>query len=274
MVSELSNSGNGGDKKISNTRYESELARLQIELVKMQEWLKDSDQKIVVIFEGRDAAGKGGTIKRITEPLSPRVCRVVALPAPTEREQGQWYFQRYVAHLPTKGEMVILDRSWYNRGGVERVMGFCTEDEHQDFLRSCPEFERMLVRSGIKVIKYWFSVSDEEQERRFQKRLKTPTKRWKLSPMDLESRNKWVAYSKAKDAMFAHTDIKQAPWYVVRSDVKKHARINCITHLLDQIPYEDTTPAEIVLEDRPAQQGYVRPPMDDQTFVPEVHEEV
>ena len=274
MASDSNNIGNGGDKKIANSRYEAELARLQIELVKMQEWLKDSDQKIVVIFEGRDAAGKGGTIKRITEPLSPRICRVVALPAPTEREQGQWYFQRYVAHLPTKGEMVILDRSWYNRGGVERVMGFCTEDEHQDFLRSCPEFERMLVRSGIKVIKYWFSVSDEEQERRFQKRLKTPTKRWKLSPMDLESRNKWVAYSKAKDAMFAHTDIKQAPWYVVRSDVKKHARINCITHLLDQIPYEDTTPEEIVLEDRPAQQGYVRPPIDDQTFVPEVHGEV
>lgn len=274
MENGSTNTENGGDLKMSKARYEAELARLQIELVKMQEWLKDSDQKIVVIFEGRDAAGKGGTIKRITEPLSPRICRVVALPAPTEREQGQWYFQRYVAHLPTKGEMVILDRSWYNRGGVERVMGFCTEDEHQDFLRSCPEFERMLVRSGIKVIKYWFSVSDDEQERRFQKRLKTPTKRWKLSPMDLESRNKWVAYSRAKDAMFAHTDIKQAPWYVVRSDVKKHARINCITHLLDQIPYEDTTPEDIVLEDRPAQQGYVRPPMDDQTFVPEVHSEV
>lgn len=262
----------GSQKKISNRLYEEEMGRLQIELVKMQEWVKHSGLKVVVIFEGRDAAGKGGTIKRITEPLNPRICRVVALPAPTDREKGQWYFQRYVAHLPTTGEMVILDRSWYNRGGVERVMGFCTDDEYHEFLRSCPEFERMLVRSGIKVIKYWFSVSDEEQERRFQKRLKTPTKRWKLSPMDLESRDKWVAYSKAKDDMFAHTDIKQAPWYVVRSDVKKHARLNCITHLLNQIPYEDLTPEPIVLEDRPPQKGYVRPPMDDQTFVPEIHD--
>ncbi|VAW16733.1 Polyphosphate kinase 2 [hydrothermal vent metagenome] len=260
----------GQTKKISNTRYEQELARLQIELVKMQEWIKNQGLKVVVIFEGRDAAGKGGTIKRITEPLNPRICRVVALPAPTEREKGQWYFQRYVAHLPTNGEMVIFDRSWYNRAGVERVMGFCTEDEYLEFLRSCPEFERMLVRSGIKVIKYWFSVSDEEQERRFQKRLATPTKRWKLSPMDLESRKRWQAYSKAKDDMFAHTDIKQAPWYVVRSDIKKHARLNCISHLLSLIPYEDTTPAPIVLEPRPLEQGYVRPPMEDQTFVPEI----
>ncbi len=258
-------------KKISNSSYEAELSRLQIELVKMQEWIKDQGLRVVVIFEGRDAAGKGGTIKRLTEPLNPRICRVVALPAPTEREQGQWYFQRYVAHLPTKGEMVILDRSWYNRAGVERVMGFCSDEEYLEFLRSCPEFERMLVRSGIQVIKYWFSVSDEEQERRFQKRLRTPTKRWKLSPMDLESRNRWVAYSKAKDEMFAHTDIKQAPWYVVRSDIKKHARLNCISHLLTQIPYQDRTPEPIVLAQRPAQQGYVRPPMEDQTFVPEIH---
>ncbi len=264
----------GRNKKIKNSRYEAELARLQVELVKMQEWIKHEGLKVVVIFEGRDAAGKGGTIKRITEPLNPRICRVVALPAPTEREQGQWYFQRYVAHLPTKGEMVILDRSWYNRAGVEKVMGFCTADEYEEFLRSCPEFERMLVRSGIKLIKYWFSVSDEEQERRFQKRLQTPTKRWKLSPMDLESRKKWVAYSRAKDQMFAHTDIKQAPWYVVRSDIKKHARINCITHLLKQIPYKDLTPEPIVLDERPAQQGYVRPPMEDQTFVDEVHDKV
>ncbi len=262
------------NKKIANTRYEAELARLQIELVKMQEWIKVKGLKVVVIFEGRDAAGKGGTIKRITEPLNSRTCRVVALPAPTEREQTQWYFQRYVAHLPSAGEMVILDRSWYNRGGVERVMGFCSDEEHQDFLRSCPEFERMLVRSGIILIKYWFSVSDDEQERRFQKRLTTPTKRWKLSPMDLESRKRWVDYSKAKDIMFAHTDIKQAPWYVVRSDVKKHARLNCITHLLDQIPYKDTTPEPIVLDERPPQQGYVRPPMDDQTFVAEIHHKV
>lgn len=258
-------------KKISNKRYESELERLQIELVKMQAWIQETGHRVVVIFEGRDAAGKGGTIKRITEPLSPRICRVVALPAPTEREQGQWYFQRYVAHLPTKGEMVILDRSWYNRTGVERVMGFCTDEEYQEFLRSAPEFERMLVRSGIQVIKYWFSVSDTEQERRFQKRLKTPTKRWKLSPMDLESRKRWVDYSKAKDDMFDHTDIKQAPWFVVNSDIKKHARINCITHLLDQIPYEDLTPEPIVLDPRPEQEGYVRPPLAEQTFVPDVH---
>lgn len=259
------------EKKISNSKYEAELTRLQVELVKMQEWIKHQGLRVVVIFEGRDAAGKGGTIKRITEPLNPRICRVVALPAPTEREQGQWYFQRYVAHLPTKGEMVILDRSWYNRTGVERVMGFCTDEEYREFLRSCPEFERMLVRSGIQVIKYWFSVSDAEQERRFQRRLTEPTKRWKLSPMDLESRKRWVAYSKAKDDMFAHTDIKQAPWYVVRSDVKKHARLNCISHLLSQIPYEDLTPEPIVLDERPPQEGYVRPPMEDQTFVPEIH---
>ena len=261
-------------KKIPNTIYEKELARLQVELVKLQEWIKHKGLKVVVIFEGRDAAGKGGTIKRITEPLNPRVCRVVALPAPTEREQGQWYFQRYVPHLPTKGEMVILDRSWYNRAGVERVMGFCSDEEYREFLRSCPEFERMLVRSGIMLIKYWFSVSDEEQERRFQARLKDPTKRWKLSPMDLQSRKRWAAYSKAKDDMFAHTDIKQAPWYVVRSDVKKHARINCITHLLSLIPYEDLTPEPIVLDERPPQEGYIRPPMEDQTFVPEVHHTV
>lgn len=257
--------------KISNSAYEKELARLQIELVKMQEWIKHKGLNVVVIFEGRDAAGKGGTIKRILEPLNPRICRVVALPAPTEREKGQWYFQRYVAHLPSRGEMVIFDRSWYNRAGVERVMGFCGEEEYIEFLRSCPEFERMLIRSGTKLIKYWFSVSDEEQERRFQSRLKDPTKRWKLSPMDLESRKRWVAYSKAKDKMFAHTDIKQAPWYVVRSDVKKHARLNCISHLLSQIPYDDLTPDPIELSPRPEQEGYVRPPMEDQNFVPEIH---
>ena len=264
-------SDDGAGKKFARKFYEAEIARQQIELVKLQEWIKLKGLKVVVIFEGRDAAGKGGTIKRITEPLNPRICRVVALPAPTEREQGQWYFQRYVAHLPTAGEMVILDRSWYNRSGVERVMGFCNDAEYEEFLRSAPEFERMLVRSGIQIIKYWFSVSDDEQEKRFQKRLKTPTKRWKLSPMDLESRNRWVAYSKAKDNMFAHTDIKQAPWFVVKSDNKKHARLNCIAHLLGQIPYEDLTPESIVLEERPPQQGYVRPPMADQTFVPEVH---
>ena len=255
-------------KKALNKAYETQLKQLQIELIKLQEWIKHEGLKVVVIFEGRDAAGKGGTIKRITESLNPRICSVVALPAPTEREKTQWYFQRYVAHLPAAGEMVILDRSWYNRGGVERVMGFCSEDEYEEFMRSCPEFERMLVRSGITLIKYWFSVSDEEQEKRFQGRSEDPTKRWKLSPMDLESRNRWVEYSKAKDFMFAHTDIKQAPWYVVNSDNKKHARINCISHLLSLIDYEDLTPEEIELDERPPiAKNYVRPPMDDQNFV-------
>lgn len=261
-------------EKISNNKYEKELARLQIELVKVQEWIKESGHRVVIIFEGRDAAGKGGTIKRITEALNPRICQVVALPTPTEREQTQWYFQRYVAHLPAAGEIVIFDRSWYNRAGVERVMGFCTDEEYKEFLRSCPEFERTLVRSGIQLIKYWFSVRDEEQERRFQNRLTDPTKRWKLSPMDLESRKRWVDYSKAKDEMFAHTDIKQAPWYVVDSDIKKHARINCINHLLSLIPYEDLTPEPIKLKTRPTQRDYVRPPKEDQTFVPEVHLEL
>ncbi len=255
--------------KISNAQYEKELSRLQVELVKLQEWIKHTGLKVVVVFEGRDAAGKGGTIKRITEPLNPRICSVVALPAPTEREKTQWYFQRYVPHLPAAGEIVIFDRSWYNRAGVERVMGFCTDDEYREFLRSCPEFERMLLRSDIRVIKYWFSVADEEQERRFQSRLKEPTKRWKLSPMDLESRNRWVNYSRAKDDMFAHTDIKQAPWYAVNADIKKHARLNCIAHLLSLFDYEDLTPEPVKLDPRPPQEGYVRPPMGDQTFVPQ-----
>ena len=257
-------------KKISNKRYLRELARLQIELVKLQEWIKHEGLNVVVIFEGRDAAGKGGTIKRITEPLNPRICSVVALPAPTEREKTQWYFKRYVHHLPAAGEMVIFDRSWYNRAGVERVMGFCTDEEYHEFMRSCPEFERMLIRSGTKLIKYWFSVSDEEQERRFQARIAKPTKRWKLSPMDLESRRRWVEYSKAKDFNFAHTDIKQAPWYVVDADVKKKARINCISHLLSLFDYKDLTPEPVVLETRPSQTGYVRPPIEDQTFIPDV----
>ncbi|MDV7145357.1 polyphosphate kinase 2 [Tropicimonas sp. TH_r6] len=260
-------------EKIKNKTYEEELRRLQIELVKLQEWVKATGYKIVVIFEGRDAAGKGGTINRITEAMNPRICDVVALPAPTERQKTQWYFKRYVEHLPAAGEIVIFDRSWYNRAGVEYVMGFCTEEEHQEFLRSCPEFERMLVRSGVHVIKYWFSVSDEEQERRFQKRLADPTKRWKLSPMDLESRKRWVEYSRAKDMMFSHTDIKQAPWFVVNSDVKKHARLDCISHFLSQIPYEDLTPEPFDLEPRPKQKGYVRPPMEDQTFVPGIHKD-
>ncbi|MCB1356613.1 MAG: polyphosphate kinase 2 [Maritimibacter sp.] len=260
-------------QKIKSKTYEAELRRLQIELVKLQEWVKATGYKLVVIFEGRDAAGKGGTISRITAAMNPRICDVVALPAPTEREKTQWYFQRYVERLPAAGEIVIFDRSWYNRAGVERVMGFCTEEEYREFLRSAPEFERMLVRSGIHLIKYWFSVSDEEQERRFQKRLTDPTKRWKLSPMDLESRKRWVEYSRAKDVMFSHTDIKQAPWYVVNSDIKKHARLDCISHLLSQVPYQDVTPEEIVLEERPPQTGYVRPPLEEQNFVPETHKE-
>lgn len=260
-------------KKISNAVYEKELLNLQNELVKLQEWVKKEGLKVVVIFEGRDAAGKGGVIKRIIQHLSPRICRVAALPSPTEREKTQWYFQRYVAHLPAAGEIVLFDRSWYNRAGVEKVMGFCTQDEYREFLRSCPEFERMLVRSGIILIKYWFSVSDEEQERRFQSRLKEPLKRWKLSPMDLESRARWVEYSKAKDEMFAHTDIKQAPWYVVKSDIKKHARLNCISHLLCMIPYKDITPEHIKLPKRKSSMGYVRPPLSDQTFVPEIFPE-
>jgi len=253
----------------SRKEYEAQLQRLNVELVKWEEWIKARGLKVVVIFEGRDAAGKGGAIKRIMEPLNPRFARVAALPAPTERQRTQWYFQRYVEHLPAAGEIVLFDRSWYNRAGVERVMGFCSEEEYQEFLRSCPEFERMLVRSGIILIKYWFSVSDAEQERRFQGRLDDPTKRWKLSPMDVESRAKWLDYSKAKDEMFAHTDFKQAPWWVVRSDDKKRARLNVIAHLLSQIRYEDLTPEPIFLPPRQKDTGYVRPPMSDQTFIPE-----
>ena len=258
-------------RELTKKEYESDLGRLQIELVKLQDWIKHEGLKVVVIFEGRDAAGKGGVIKRITERVSPRICRVVALPAPTEREKTQWYFQRYVAHLPAAGEMVLFDRSWYNRAGVERVMGFCTNEEYEEFLRSCPSFERMLVRSGIILIKYWFSVSDEEQERRFQARIKDPTKRWKLSPMDLESRSRWVAYSMAKDEMFSYTDIKQAPWYVVNGDDKRKARLNCISHLLSVIPYKDVGYKKIKLPSRSSGEGYVRPPIEDQTFVPEVY---
>ena len=256
-------------RKIKNKVYERELAKLHVELVKLQEWIHAQGLKVVVIFEGRDAAGKGGTIKRITQSLNPRICRVVALVTPTEREKTQWYFQRYAPHLPAAGEMVLFDRSWYNRAGVERVMGFCTEEEHQEFLRSCPEFERMLVRSGIILIKYWFSVSDDVQESRFHSRNTSPIKRWKLSPMDLESRDKWVEYSKAKDDMFNHTDIKQAPWYVVDGDNKKLARLNCISHLISMIPYEDLSPEPIKLKTRKMGEGYVRPPITDQNFVPE-----
>jgi polyphosphate kinase 2 len=258
-------------RKIKNKIYERELAALQIELVKLQEWIKNQGLKVVVIFEGRDTAGKGGTIKRITERMNPRVARIVALGVPTEKELTQWYFQRYVAHLPAAGEMVLFDRSWYNRALVEHVMGFCTEDEYWEFLRSCPEFERMLVRSGIILIKYWLSVSDEEQERRFQARILDPVRRWKLSPMDLEARSKWVEYSRAKDEMFKYTDIKQAPWYVVEAEIKKHARLNLIGHLLRQIPYQDLTPESIALPPRQKETGYVRPPFTDQNHVEEIY---
>jgi polyphosphate kinase len=253
------------DKKV----YEKELQKLQIELVKLQEWIRHKQLKVVVLFEGRDAAGKGGVIKRITEPLNPRICRVVALGTPTEKEKTQWYFQRYVTQMPSGGEMVLFDRSWYNRAGVERVMGFCTDEQYSEFMRSCPEFERMLIRSGVILIKYWFSVSDEEQEHRFQDRINDPTKRWKLSPMDLQSREKWVEYSKAKDEMFKFTDSKQSPWYVVRADNKKLARLNCISHLLGMIPYKDLTPKPVKLPKRELHESYVRTPLNDQTFIPE-----
>jgi polyphosphate kinase 2 len=257
--------------RVSTKYYERELVRLQVELVKQQEFIRAKGLRVVLIFEGRDAAGKGGAIQRITEPLNPRQARVVALPAPTDRERGQWYFQRYVTHLPGRGEMVLFDRSWYNRAGVERVMGFCTDEEYWEFMRSCPEFERMLVRSGIQLIKYWFSVSDSEQERRFQQRLTDPTKRWKLSPMDLEARNRWVSFSRAKDAMLAATDIPEAPWWVVEAEVKKRARLNVINHLLTQVPYEDLTPEPPKLPPRPPVSGdYVRPPKESQHFVPDV----
>ena len=262
--------GEQKQKKLKAEVYEKQLAKYHVELVKLQEWIKKKELKVVVVFEGRDAAGKGGVIKRITQPLNPRVCRVVALGTATPREKTQWYFQRYVAQLPAAGEMVLFDRSWYNRAGVERVMGFCTDEEYHEFMRSCPEFERMLIGSGIILIKYWFSVSDEEQERRFQDRIANPTKRWKLSPLDLESRKRWVEYSRAKDEMFAHTNTKQAPWYVVNSDDKRRAHLNCIHHLLSMIPYEDLTPEPIVLPPRQEDTGYVRPPMTNQNFVPSV----
>jgi len=275
-VDDAANSGPVSDDQtvrphMTGKAYLAELSRLEIELGKLQEWVRHAGLKVVVVFEGRDAAGKGGAIKTITQSLNPRVCRVVALAAPTEREKSQWYFQRYVTQLPGAGEIALFDRSWYNRAGVERVMGFCTEEEYQEFLRACPEFERMLVRSGIILIKYWFSVSDAEQERRFQARINDPTKRWKLSPMDLQSRSRWMEYSKAKDEMFAHCDIKQAPWYVVHADDKKRARLNCITHLLSLITYEDLTHEKIDIPPRQSDAGYVRPPMTDQTFVPEVY---
>lgn len=256
-------------EKLENKEYEELLLEQDIELIKLQEWVKAQKLKVVVIFEGRDAAGKGGVIKTIAGCMNPRICRVVALGTPTEKDKTQWYFQRYVSHLPAGGEIVLFDRSWYNRAGVEKVMGFCTNDEYEEFLRSCPEFEKMLIRSGIILIKYWFSVSDHEQEKRFQDRIKDPTKRWKISPMDIESRDKWVDYSMAKDRMFAYTDTKISPWYVVPADDKKRARLNCISHLLSLIPYEDLTPKPFKLPPLKIDTAYVRPPVTDQTFVPQ-----
>ena len=256
-------------KKIGKKKYKKELKKLQIELVKLQRWIKHKGLKVVVLFEGRDAAGKGGAIKRISGTLNPRICKVVALGTPSDREKTQWYFQRYVAHLPAAGEMVLFDRSWYNRAGVERVMDFCTYDEYNEFMRSCPQFEMMIQRSGIIIIKYWFSVSDKEQEKRFQDRINNPTKRWKISPMDLQAREKWVDYSKAKDDMFAATDIPESPWNVVEADDKKRARLNCINHLLNTIPYEDLPFEEIKLPPRQKAIDYERPPMETQNFVPE-----
>ena len=258
------------DKKDFNKKYENKIAGLHKELVKMQEWVIQEGKKIVIIFEGRDAAGKGGTIKRVTEHLNPRHCRVVALAAPTEKEKTQWYFQRYVAHLPAAGEIVILDRSWYNRSGVEKVMGFCTDKEYINFLQTCPEFERMIISSGIQLIKYWFSVSAEEQIKRFQGRIDDPTKGWKLSPMDLESVNRWDEYSEAKDNMLEHTDTEASPWYLVESDNKKKARVNCITHLLSLIQYSEVEHEEIKLPDRAVADKVDRPDKSNFNYVPEV----
>lgn len=256
-------------RKIKDEVYREELKKLEIELVKLQEWVVNNKLRVVVIFEGRDAAGKGGVIKRIAAPVNPRVCRIAALATPTDKEKTQWYFQRYVAHLPSAGEIVLFDRSWYNRAGVEHVMGFCTEEQYREFFISCPEFEQSLMRSGIILIKYWFSVSDEEQEERFQARLQDPAKRWKFSPMDIIAREKWVEYSKAKDEMFKHTDTDQSPWYVVPADNKKLARLNCISHLLSLIPYEELPYEPITLPPRKEYPAYVRPPISSQNFVPD-----
>jgi polyphosphate kinase len=261
----------GKNGKLKRKHYEAKLDELHMELVKMQYWIKATRQKLVILVEGRDAAGKGGAIKCVAEPLNPRGCRIVALGKPSDTERTQWYFQRYVAHLPAAGEIVLFDRSWYNRAGVEHVMGFCTPEEYTEFLRSCPEFERMLVRSGIILLKYWFSVSDEEQERRFHDRAGNPARRWKLSEMDLQGRDKWVEFSKAKDEMFNHTDIKQAPWYTVEGDDKRRGRLNFIAHILSMVPYEDATPPPLKLPPRrPSDESYVRPPKSDQNMVPDL----
>ena len=258
-----------GAARMPKQLYEDELYRLQAELMKVQEWVRAERARIVVVFEGRDAAGKGGAIKRVTQFLNPRVARIVALPAPTERERAQWYFQRYIDHLPSAGEIVLLDRSWYNRAGVEHVMGFCTKEQYSRFLHQCPIFERLLVEDGILLRKYWFSVSDEEQQRRFESRLHDPMRSWKLSPMDLESITRWEDYSRAKDEMFVHTDIPEAPWHVVESDDKRRARINMIAHLLGTIPYHQVKQPSLKLPPRPEARGYIRVPRDMQVYVPD-----
>jgi polyphosphate kinase 2 len=260
---------NGKVERVPRKLYEKELARLQVELARMQYWLREEGLRVVVVFEGRDAAGKGGTIKRIMEPLNPRQARIAALPAPSQREQTQWYFQRYAAHMPSAGEIVLFDRSWYNRAGVERVLGFCTPAQHQLFLRQCPAFERMLIDDGILLMKYWFSVSDEEQLKRFRERIKDETKRWKLSPMDIESRSHYIDYSRAKDEMFVHTDLPESPWFVVEADDKRRARLNCISHFLSRIPYEDRTPEPVELPRRQSEDGYRRPDRGTQKYVPD-----
>jgi polyphosphate kinase 2 len=256
-------------RQLTNKVYDKELRRLQVELVKLQEWVRVSGTRVAVIFEGRDGAGKGGTISRLTQYLNPRVVKVAALPSPSDRERGQWYFQRYIEHLPSAGEIVLFDRSWYNRAGVEYVMGYCTHDEHRLFLRQCPIFEQLLVDSGLILIKYWFSVSDQEQERRFHLRLRDPLKRWKLSQIDLESRLRWVEYSRAKDIMFVHTDTPESPWYVVEADDKQQARLNCVAHLLSKVPYKDVLKTPLTLPPRQSDDGYVRPGRDTYTYVPD-----
>ena len=269
------NVDDGGDllptDKLARQRYFTELFRLQGELVKLQDWVQHTRQKVVILFEGRDAAGKGGVIKRITQRLNPRVARVAALPAPNDRERTQWYFQRYVAHLPAAGEMVLFDRSWYNRAGVEHVMGFCTDDEYEEFFRTVPEFEKMLVRSGITLVKYWFSITDEEQHLRFLGRIHDPLKQWKLSPMDLESRVRWEAYTKAKETMLERTHIPEAPWWVVQAVDKKKARLNCIAHLLSQLPYQEVPHPTVVLPDRVRNPEYLRQPVPPSMYVPELY---
>ena len=269
------NVDDGGDllptDKLARQRYFTELFRLQGELVKLQDWVQHTRQKVVILFEGRDAAGKGGVIKRITQRLNPRVARVAALPAPNDRERTQWYFQRYVAHLPAAGEMVLFDRSWYNRAGVEHVMGFCTDDEYEEFFRTVPEFEKMLVRSGITLVKYWFSITDEEQHLRFLGRIHDPLKQWKLSPMDLESRVRWEAYTKAKETMLDRTHIPEAPWWVVQAVDKKKARLNCIAHLLSQLPYQEVPHPPVVLPERVRNPEYLRQPVPPSMYVPELY---